>query len=181
MLQNPPQTFFPPALLWMRPANPLTGRRIECGFSRFFKLTYNLGKFPRVSAGASLLSFGLFPRSVLKIYGVGTALMRTFDLYCIQRWTFAFSDVCLTQRSSCEPHSSKWSQNFCAPPRIVTDSGSSASCDTQPNPRSLVTIPTALLSPPFFGLLLGCSSTFQCGNEHSAPNLPPCRAIPIRF
>ena len=40
-----------------------------------------LGKFPRVSAGASLLSLGLFLRSVLKLYGVGTALMRTFDVY----------------------------------------------------------------------------------------------------
>ena len=30
---------------------------------------------------------------------------------------------------------------------------------------------TALVSPPFFGFLFGCSSTFQCGNEHSAPNL----------
>ena len=35
----------------------------------------------------------------------------------IQRWTFAFSDVCLTQRSSCESYSSNWSQNFRALPR----------------------------------------------------------------
>ena len=53
-------------------------------------------------AAASLLSIGPFLRSVLNFYGVGSALMRTLDLYFIQRWTFAFSDVCLTQRSSCE-------------------------------------------------------------------------------
>ena len=41
------------------------------------------------------------------------------------------------------------------------------------NPTKSFTVATALLSPPFFGLLLGCSSTFQCGNEHSAPNLHP--------
>ena len=36
----------------------LIGRRKECSFVRFFELTDILGKFPRVSAGASLLSFG---------------------------------------------------------------------------------------------------------------------------
>ena len=35
------------------------------------------------------------------------------------------------------------------------------------------TIASALLSPPFFGLSFGCSSTYQCGNEHSVPNLHP--------
>ena len=56
---------------------------------------------------------------------------------------------------------------------IAEDSGGSTSCDTQPNCRTLFTNATALLSPPFFGLLFGCSSTFQCGNEHSVPNLHP--------
>ena len=32
--------------------------------------------------------------------------MRKFDLYLIQRWTFGFLDVRLTQRSSCESYSS---------------------------------------------------------------------------
>ena len=36
---------------------------------------------------------------------------------------------------------------------IVADSGGSTSCDTQLNCRTLFTIATALLSPPFFGLL----------------------------
>ena len=40
-----------------------------------------LGKSPRVSAGAPLLSFSLFLRSILKFQSVGTALMRNFDLY----------------------------------------------------------------------------------------------------
>ena len=42
---------------------------------------------------------------------------------------------------------------------IVTESGGSVSCDTQLNCRALFTIATALLSSPFFGFLLGCSST----------------------
>ena len=101
----------------MRPANPPIGSRIECSFFRFFELIDILGKFPRVSTGASLLTFSLFLRSHLNFHGVGTALMRTFDLYFIQRWTFASSDVSLTQHSSCEPYSSNWSQNFCVLPR----------------------------------------------------------------
>ena len=40
--------------------------------------------------------------------------MRKFDLYVIQRWTFVFSNVCLTQRSSCESYS-KWSQKLLCP------------------------------------------------------------------
>ena len=92
--------------------NPLNGRRTECSFFLFFEFTDILGKSPRVSAGASLLSFSLLLRSVLKFYSAGTALTRKFDLYFIQRWTFVFSDVCLTQRSSCELCSSDWSQTF---------------------------------------------------------------------
>ena len=41
---------------------------MECSFFRFFELSDILGKFPRVSAGASLLSFGLFLRSVLNFF-----------------------------------------------------------------------------------------------------------------
>ena len=74
------------------------------------------GKSPRVFAGASLLSNNLLLRSVLKFHGVGTALMRKLDLHFTQRWTSVFSDVRLTQRSSCESHSSDWSPNFCALP-----------------------------------------------------------------
>ena len=74
-------------------------------------------KSPRVSASASLLSFSLSWRSVLKFHCVGTSLMRNFDLYCIQRWTFIFSDVCFTQCSPCESYSSNWSQNFRVLPR----------------------------------------------------------------
>ena len=49
-----------------------------------------LGKFPRVSAGASLLSFSLFQRSVLKFESVGTSLMRNFDLYFFQAMHLCF-------------------------------------------------------------------------------------------
>ena len=37
-----------------------------------------------------------------------------FDLYLIQRWTFVFSDVSLTQCSFCESYSPNWSQDFWA-------------------------------------------------------------------
>ena len=46
-----------------------------------------LGQCPRVSAGASLLSFSLLLRLTLKFHSVGTALMRKFDLYFSRRWT----------------------------------------------------------------------------------------------
>ena len=95
---------------------PLIGRRKECSFVQVLELKDILGKSPRVSAGASLLSFSLFVRSAIKFHSVVTALMRKFDLYFIQRWTFVFSDVRLTQRSSCESHSSNWSQDFWAFP-----------------------------------------------------------------
>ena len=43
--------------------------------------------------------------------------MRNFDLYFTKRWTFIFSDVCLTQCSPRESYSSNWSQHLCALPR----------------------------------------------------------------
>ena len=42
--------------------NPLIERRIACSFFRFFELKDFLGKFPRVSADASLLSFEMGPQ-----------------------------------------------------------------------------------------------------------------------
>ena len=81
-----------------------------------FELVDIIGQSPRVSAGASLLSFSLLLRPILKFHSVGTALVRNFDLYFIQRWTFVFSDVSMTQRSSCESYSSNWSQDCCALP-----------------------------------------------------------------
>ena len=83
---------------------------IGCFFF-FFEHIDILVKSPRISAGSSLLSFSLLLRSVLKFHSVGTALMK-FDLYFIQRWILVFSDVCLTQRSSCESYSWNWSQDF---------------------------------------------------------------------
>ena len=130
-------------------------------FFRFFELKDILGKSPRVSAGAPFLSLGLFLRSVLKFHSVRTALMRTFDLHFIQRWTFVVSDVCLTQRSSCESYSSKWSHNFCGLPwnryrfwRLSVLKYATQLSHTFHN--SYCTFVTTL-----FGLLLGCSSTFQ--------------------
>ena len=48
-----------------------------------------------------------------------------------------------------------------------------AHCNTQLNCRTCFTTAIALVSPPFFGFLFGCSSTFQCGNELFSPNLHP--------
>ena len=85
----------------------------------------------------------------------------------------SFPDVCVTQ---CSPvnRSRRIGPKTCVPFReIAADSSGSTSCDTQPNCRTLVTTTTALLWSPFFGFLHGYSSTFQCGKEHSAPNLHP--------
>ena len=133
--------------------NPLIGRRIECSIFRFFELVDIIGKFPRVCAGASLLSFGLFLRSVLKFHGVGTALMRTFNLVFYSAMDLCFLGVNRTRRIG--------PKTFV--PFLDKDSGGSVSCDTQPNCRTLSKVAAALLSPPFFCLLSGCSPTFQCG------------------
>ena len=142
----------------------------ECSFVFLFELIIFLGKFPRISAGASLLSCSLFWRSVLKFHGEGTLLIglifnlpvhrSTFitvfasrffvKLYFTKRRTFTFSDVCFTQGSPCESYSStKFQHSFKTPPEIVVDSGGSVSCDTQLNGRTLFTITTALLYSPF--------------------------------
>ena len=128
-----------------------------------------LGNFPRVSSGASLLSFGHLLRSVLTFHSVGTALMRNFDLNFPSDGPL-FSRMFAWRSAAPVNRTRRIGPKTCVHFReIDTDSGGSTSCDTQPNCRTS----TALLSPPFFGLLLGCSSTFRCGNEHSAPNLHP--------
>ena len=70
--------------------NPLLIRRIECSFVFLFELVDILGKSPRASAGTSLLSFSLFPRSVLKFHSEGTALVTKIDLYHSEGRTFVF-------------------------------------------------------------------------------------------
>ena len=50
---------------------PLIGRLKECSFVLFFELIDVFGKSPRVSVGASLLSFSLLLRSVLKFHRAG--------------------------------------------------------------------------------------------------------------
>ena len=123
-------------------------------FVLFFELVNMFGQSPRVSAGASLLSFSLLLRSVLKFYSAGTALMRKFDLYFIQRWTLAFSDVCLTQRSSCESYSSNLVPKLLGPSEksLQILAAQRPSSDTQPNCRTLFHIATALWSSSFFRL-----------------------------
>ena len=95
---------------------PLIGKWEEGSFVRFFQLIDILGKFPRVSAGTSLLSCSLLLISVPKLHSAGTSLIGNFDLYFTKRWNFIFSDVCLTQCSARESYSSNWSQHFWALP-----------------------------------------------------------------
>ena len=121
--------------------------------------------------------FWLFLRSVLKFHDVRTALMRTFDLYFFSDGPllsrmFGWRSATLvnrTRRLGRKP--------FGPSQEIVTESGGSTSCYTQPNCCTLFTIVTALLSPSFFSLLSGCSSTFQCGNTQSMPNLHPVSVL----
>ena len=95
---------------------PLLRRSIECSFVFSFELAcFWQGSKPCL--GASLLSCSLSGRSLLKFHCVGTSLMRNFDLSFTKRWSFIFSDVCLTHCSSRELYSSSWSQHFCALPR----------------------------------------------------------------
>ena len=44
-----------------------------------------LGKVPCLASGTSLLSFSLLMGPVVKFHGVGTSLMRIFDLYSSKR------------------------------------------------------------------------------------------------
>ena len=153
--------------------NPPLRRQIACSFVFLVELRDVPGKFPRISVGASLLSFGLFLRSVLKFHGVRTSLMRNFDLNLPSDGLCCLE--CLHDAAQLLwDHTRRIDSNALVPfLEIVAESGGSTSCDTQPNCRALFTTATALLSPPFFGLLLGCSSSFQCGIKHSAPNLHP--------
>ena len=100
--------------------------------------------------------------------------MRTSHLYFIQRWTFCFLG-CLLDAAQL-----LWIVLVELVPKLLCPSWKSLKILAAQRP--VIRNPTvahflqyffALLSPPFFGLLLGCSSTFQCGNEHLSPNLQP--------
>ena len=90
---------------------------MECCLLFFFELAFVFGKIPSLASGTSLLSFSLFLRSVLIFQSVRTWLMKNFDLYFFKRWSFLFSDVCLTQCSPRESYSSNWSEHFGSLPR----------------------------------------------------------------
>ena len=85
-------------------------KKVALSVSLSFKIF--LAKSPRVSAGTSLLSLNFLLRSILKFHGVGTALMRKFDLYFTERWSFGFSDVCVTLRRT----SFNFATAFLSPP-----------------------------------------------------------------
>ena len=131
----------------------------------------NLHASPR--AHRSCLSTSSW-RSVLKFHCAGTALMWKFDLYFTERSSFVFLDVCVTLRSAFVNRTRLIGLKTFRPFRkIDEESGGSVSWNTQPNCRASFSIATALLSPPFFGFLFVCSSTFLCGHDHLLLNLQP--------
>ena len=109
-----------------------------------------------------LLSFSLLLRSVHKFHSAGTALMRKFNLYFFQRWTFVVSDVSMTQRSSCESYSSNWSQDFLCP-SVKSVKIPAAPCPAKRNPS----VAHLSLSP-----LHLCHHSFSA--FHSAVHRPFC-------
>ena len=70
--------------------------KVECSLVFFFELVYVFGKIPSLASGTSLLSCSLFMGPVLKFHSVGTSLMRNFDIYFSQQWSFLFPDTRLT-------------------------------------------------------------------------------------
>ena len=104
---------------------------------------------------------------VNKFQTVRTALMENFDLYLTDRWTFAFSLLWIARVELVPNLFGNFQERH-------TDSGGSASCDTQPNCWALFTIATALFCHhPSSSFYFGCCSTFRCWNEHSECNLHP--------
>ena len=110
---------------------------MECSFVFLFELTHFPGKFPRISAGASLLSCSLSWRSVLKLQSVGTSLMMNFDRIFpsdgpfLSRM-FAWRNAALVNRTL------RIDSNTLVPfLEIVAEFGGSVSCDTQLNCRAL--------------------------------------------
>ena len=88
--------------------------------------------------------------------------MRNLELYFIQRCSLVFIGcrcvAFVTRTRRIGP------KIFVPFRKIVKDSSGSVSWNTQPNCRTSFNIAIALLSPPFFGFLFGCSSSFLYGN-----------------
>ena len=73
------------------------------------------------------------------------------------RWLYSAMDLCFL---GCLPDAAQLLVPF---RKIAEDSGGSTSCDTQPNCRTLFTIATALLSPPFLVISFSCPSSAELG------------------
>ena len=143
----------------------------KVGSSSFFELKDTFGQSPRISAGASLLSLRLFLRSILELWCARTTLTRIgrtfvrsdgpFSLRLITWHSVAFANLARLIGL----------MTFVLFRKIDEDFGGSTSWNSQPNCRVFFNIAIALLSPFFFGFLLGCSSTCRCVNAHLSPNL----------
>ena len=131
-------------------------------------------KIPSLASGTSLLSFSLFMGPVLKFHSAGTSLMKNFDIYFSQRWSFLFPDTRMTLRRLSESYS------FELVPRLRCmgfprdflswETSVSESCDTQPNCDTLFTIATAFLSSlSLFGWSCSFSAFYLVGHQ-------PCNA-----
>ena len=81
---------------WRSREYPFLRGKVLCSLVFSFELVHVSGKVPSLASGTSLLSFSLFMGLVLEFHSVGTSLMRNFDLYFSNRWSFNFPETCLT-------------------------------------------------------------------------------------
>ena len=98
--------FFPLDLLLTQPGVPIPPRESRmqpCHFLWACRCFFC--KIPSLASGTSLLSFSLFMGHVLKFHSAGTSLMKNFDIYFSQRWSFLFPDTRMTLRRLSESYS----------------------------------------------------------------------------
>ena len=114
-----------------------------------------LGKFQSVFAGIQLMCFRFSLRKVLKFHGVGTAMMGL--LTCILFSDGPLFSRMLAWRSAALVNRTRrlGPKTFVPFREIVTDSGGSASIDTQPNLRKFFAIATAFFVTTFLRHFVG--------------------------
>ena len=147
---------------WWRKQAPIFRRWEECCFMFLVQFWDAFSQPPRCFTGTSLLPFRLFLRPILKFWSIGVTLMRiTWANHSKQS---IFLSRMLAWRNTALVH---WIHRigfsiFELFREIVVDFGGSIPWHTQPNCRVILNIATALLSPFFLNILLGCSSTWRC-------------------
>ena len=134
---------------WRSWEYPFLRGKVECSLVLFFEPVYVLGKIPCLASGTSLLSFSLFLRSILQFHSVGTSLMRNFDIYFSQWWSFFFQDTRLTLRRLRESYPLNWFRDFLH----RWETSASETCDTQPYCDTLFTTSHTILVIAFSSFL----------------------------